>query len=256
MKNSIKLIIVLGVIVFIASCKKDASDPLPESTTQSLTLRMTPRVGDDTLDFTSSFITDNNERYTLSMFRYYMSNIRLVKNDGSEYAITDKIFLVNPSVSDYPLGNVPVGDYKGIRFTVGLDATTNHLDPTAYPITNPLAIQSPGMHWSWNSGYIFLMMEGSCDTTALNDDVLTYGQYSKSMFYHIGMDALATSVDIHNEAFTVSSANQKILNIHSDVNELFTGVNLKTENQSHTMGSMPLATKVAGNINSMFSIIE
>lgn len=258
MKSYIHYFISILMISVLVACKKKNDEPAPVTspTNQSLTLRMTPKVGNDTLDFASTFITENNERYTLSMFRYYMSNIRLVKNDGSEHKIDGKVFLVTPNTSDYNLGEIPVGNYKGIRFSVGLDSVTNHLDPTKYPISNPLAIQSPAIHWDWNSGYIFLMIEGSCDTTATNNDVLTYGQYSHPMFFHLGMDPLLTNVEIDNSSFTVMPGQKNVLNLHSNVNKLFNGVNLKTENESHTMGSMPLATKVAKNIPSMFTIVK
>jgi len=254
MKTYIKLLVVISFLGFITSCKKDKDEPSPAAATQKLTLRLTPTIGQDTLKFNSSFTTESNVRYTLSSFRYYMSNIRLVKSDGSEQAIDGKVFLVNPSTPDYSLGDIPVGEYKGIRFSVGVDNVTNHLDPTKYPISHPLAIQSPNIHWSWNSGYIFLMMEGSCDTTALNTDKLTFGQYSHGMFFHIGMDPLLRTVELNNSPFTIAGSEPKVLNIHSDINELFTGIDLKTENTSHTMGSMPLATRFANNISNMFTI--
>lgn len=250
----IKLILTCMLAGVLVSCKKDKDEPIPNVMSQPLTLRLTPMVGDDTLKFNTSFSTENNVRYTLSSFRYYMSNIRLVKSDGSEHAIDGKVFLVNPNKADYSLGNVPVGAYKGVRFSVGLDYETNHKDPTTYPISHPLAIQSPAIHWNWNTGYIFLMMEGSCDTTIANDDELTYGQYSHDMFFHIGMDELLRSVEVDNATFTVANTSNNVLNIHSDINQLFVGVDLKTENKSHSMGTMPLATKVADNISAMFTI--
>jgi hypothetical protein len=36
--------------------------------------------------------------------------------------------------------SVPVGNYKGFKFTVGLDSATNHKDPTLYSASNPLII--------------------------------------------------------------------------------------------------------------------
>lgn len=256
MKTYIKCICLLLMVSLVMACKKKNDEPTPVviPTTQSLTLRMTPKVGNKTLDFNSSFETENKERYTLSMFRYYISNISLLKNDGSEYKLDGKVFLVNANTPDYNLGNVPAGNYKGISFFVGIDSATNHMDPTKYPVSHPLAIQSPAIHWSWNSGYIFLMMEGSCDTTDTNKDVLTYGQYSHGMFFHLGMDPLLRQVKLTNASFTLAPGADKVLNIHSDINKLFAGINLRTENTSHTMGSMPLATRAANNIAAMFTI--
>lgn len=255
MKTYIKLIVSILILSLLVACKKKNEDPAPVTPgVQSLTFRMTPKVGNDTLDFSSAFVTENNERYTLSMFRYYMSDISLIKTDGSEIKIENKVFLINPNTSDYILGDVPAGDYKALRFSVGLNNVQNHVDPTTFPINHPLAIQSPAIHWSWNAGYIFLMIEGSCDTTATNIDPLTYGQYSHPMFFHIGMDPLLTKVEVANTSFSVTANQTNVVNIHSDINKLFKGIDLKTENASHTMGTMPLASKVAANIPSMFMI--
>lgn len=254
MKTYINIFILLMVAGLASACKKNAADPAPEAPVQQLSLKLTPMVGADTLKFNTSFTTENKLRYTLSSFRYYLSDICLVKADGSEHAIEGKVFLVHPNISDYPLGNVPVGDYTGIRFTVGLDSATNHADPTTYPIAHPLAIQSPAIHWDWNSGYIFLMLEGTCDTTVANTDVLTYGQYSHGLFFHIGMDPLVRNVALNNNAFSVSADAAKVLYVHSDINKLFAGIDLKTQNASHTMGTMSLATKVADNIPAMFTL--
>lgn len=253
MKTYIKLIVVCILAVFLTACKKDKNEPAPQAVSKPLILRLTPKAGNDTLKFNAPLSTENNERYTISSFRYYMSDISLIKKDGSEHKMNDKVFLVTPNTSDYVLDAVPVGEYTGIRFSVGLNNVTNHLDPTRYPVAHPLAIQSPAMHWSWNTGYIFLMLEGSCDTTATNTDVLTYGQYSHGLFYHIGMDPMLRVVTVDNSTFAVSG-NNNVVHIHSDLNKLFTGVNMKTEYASHTMGSMPLATKIADNIPAMFTV--
>jgi hypothetical protein len=253
--KKIKLILILSALISlvgITSCNDKTVEPTNQ--TQSLSLNFSAKVGTKDLDYTSSFTTDAGARYTVSMFRYYVSNIRLIKSDGTEYPINNKYLLVTPSVANYDLGQVPVGSYKGIKFSVGIDSVTNHADPTVYPVTNPLAIQSPAIHWSWNSGYIFMMIEGSCDTTVANNDVLTYGQYSHGMFYHIGMDPLLRTIDLSNAAFTVSSANSATVSISADLNKVLKNVDIKTENASHTMGSMPLATRIADNISSAFSV--
>lgn len=258
MKNPfVTLLLFVSATLAFTHCTKKKEEVTPASNqTQSVALRMNPTIGNDPLNFSSVYTTNSGQKYTLSMFRYYVSNIRLVKTDGSEYNVTGKYLLVTPSVSDYALGELPVGDYKGIKFTVGIDSATNHSDPTPYPASHPLAIQSPAMHWSWNSGYIFTMIEGTCDTTVNNTDVLTYGQYSHGMFFHLGMDPLKREVDLSNSAFSISAETSKTIAIKADLNKFFTGIDLKTENTTHTMGTMALATRAANNIPSMFSITQ
>ena len=254
MKNRLFIILIAIIPLLIYSCKKSNTEPEEETaSTQAFTLRFNPMVSNTPLNFSSAFKTNTGQKYTLSMFRYYVSNIRLMKADGTVITINGKYLLVTPAVTDYSIGQIPTGDYKSISFAVGIDSLTNHSDPTVYPTTHPLAIQSPAIHWSWNSGYIFAMMEGSCDTTVTDTDTLKFGQYSHGLFYHIGTDKLYRTVDL-NYAFNVGTES-KVITVKTDINKFFTNVDLKKENTSHTMGSMALATKVANNLSAMFSIV-
>ena len=50
------------------------------------------------------------------------------------------------------MGTLPTGDYKGIRFTLGVPFDRNHGDP----LEAPPPLDDPAMHWHWRSGYKFL----------------------------------------------------------------------------------------------------
>jgi uncharacterized repeat protein (TIGR04052 family) len=52
-------------------------------------------------------------------------------------------------------GRVPAGDYRGVAFANGVPLALNHADPVT--LTGPL--QAPGMHWTWMSGFRFLIAE-------------------------------------------------------------------------------------------------
>src|SRR5690554_7548864 len=66
------------------------------------------------------------------------------------------------------------GDYSNFSsFTanIGVDSTQNYEDPSARDADDPLFILNSGdMHWGWNTGYIFVMLEGKADTTAAQED--------------------------------------------------------------------------------------
>lgn len=257
MKNALKTLknvtyLIIATFV-ISSCKKD-NTIAPAAQTQKITLNFSHTAGDKAINFTDVFTTSAGAKYTLSMFRYYISNIRLVKEDNSEQTITGSYFLVSPNNPTCDLGKIPLGNYKTIKFAVGIDSLTNHSDPTIYPLNNPLAIQSPSMHWNWNSGYIFLMLEGSCDTTVNNTDVLVYGQYSHGLAFHLGMDRLYKKVELIGN-FTVDDNTEKRINIKTDINTFLKNVDLKTQNKTHTFSNTPLATLTGNNIPNMFSII-
>lgn len=58
------------------------------------------------------------------------------------------------------LRDVPPGDYRALRFTVGIDPETNAADPSRWAAGHPLNPNVNGLHWSWQGGYIFLALEG------------------------------------------------------------------------------------------------
>lgn len=100
----------------------------------------------------------NGDRFYVTTFKYYISNIQLITAKGETVTIPDTYLLVNAADSStlvQDLGVVPVGKYKSIRFIIGVDSLRNFsgaqsgsLDP------------AKGMFWTWKSGYIFVKMEG------------------------------------------------------------------------------------------------
>ncbi|MDB6004434.1 MAG: hypothetical protein JWR15_1421, partial [Prosthecobacter sp.] len=55
---------------------------------------------------------------------------------------------------------IPAGDYKGIRFRIGVDEATNKSDPNRYAPEHALNPQVNGLHWGWQGGYVFMALEG------------------------------------------------------------------------------------------------
>lgn len=55
---------------------------------------------------------------------------------------------------------LPEGEYKAIRFRVGVDPLADASDPNIYPVDSPLHPDVCGLHWSWQGGYIYFALEG------------------------------------------------------------------------------------------------
>ena len=70
-----------------------------------------------------------------------------------------------------------------MRSTLSMDKGTGCLDPGA---------EASDMYWTWNSGYIFLKMEGKYDDRT--DTISTASNY----FYHIGGFGNLNSPAINN----------------------------------------------------------
>ena len=234
--------LLLTATIFSA-CKKDKD--------ATVSFHLHTLVGSTAAAYGVQLQTAAGRKFDIADFRYYLSHIVLINSDGTERPMTDKVLLVNPAQHDYELGVVPIGSYKGFKFMVGLDSLTNHADPTTFPATDPLAIQSPANHWDWNSGYIFMKVEGMVDTTFAANGALSF-----PYFYHVGMDDFKRTIDFSTSAFTVESNDDSAneITMQFDLLQMLSNVDMRTENVTHTMNNMPLATKIANNWQSAFRL--
>ena len=127
----------------------------------NLTLNIHHKLGDD--DFVTDAGAKNNldHDFKVKRLQYYISEISVLHDGGTETIIEDVWVLVN---AKYPtaieLGNYNVTSVEALHFHIGVDPDHNHLDPSTYPSSHPLAPQSPSMHWGWASGYRFIAYEG------------------------------------------------------------------------------------------------
>ncbi|MEO8761124.1 MAG: MbnP family protein, partial [Bacteroidia bacterium] len=99
-----------------------------------------------------------NQAYSITKFKYYIGNICLKDVDGKEFKSKD-YFLINEDEDDSKqliLQNIPSGNYVSIHFIIGVDSLHNcsGLQTDALDPVN-------GMFWAWNTGYIFLKLEGN-----------------------------------------------------------------------------------------------
>lgn len=119
------------------------------------------------LDGTENFTTtskgqnDAGTNFTISRMQYYISDISITHDGGQTLVFDDTVILVDAYTNtSIDLGNYVVTDLESVIFNLGVKQALNHLDPSAYPMTHPLAPKSPSMHWGWTSGYRFFALEG------------------------------------------------------------------------------------------------
>ncbi len=113
--------------------------------------------------FALEFNLQNNIGYDFNVSRleYYISEIEITHDSGQVTSINDFWLLINPSQPTLvELGSLAVDQIEAISFYVGVDPAHNHLDPSLYAASHPLAPKSPTMHWGWASGYRFIAIEG------------------------------------------------------------------------------------------------
>lgn len=116
-------------------------------------------------------MTGDTLNYTT--FKYYVSNLKLRKSDGTWWVHPESYFLVDASVSDsksLEMDDVPLGTYTGFTYTLGVDSARNVSGAQAGALAT-----THGMFWTWNSGYIMCKAEGTSPQAA-----------NGSFSYHLG----------------------------------------------------------------------
>lgn len=156
----------------LLACTKDVVDPIDNSV-NAITLEFDNRVGAQKMALGSTtYKNGSGEEFTLTRFNYFISNVVLKKADGTVVKFADQYFLIrqsDPTSWEPKLKDVPAGDYKEISFTIGVDSTrsVSAIENRA-GVLDPASYGDDAMYWSWNSGYIFVKMEGTSSAVPLN----------------------------------------------------------------------------------------
>lgn len=106
----------------------------------------------------------NGKKVILTRAEFYLSKMAIVKQDSSRVQLTDMFILANANFpTEYDMGTWNTSMAQSVVLNVGVNPEHNHLDPGLYPQTHPLAYKNPSMHWGWQSGYRFMVVEGKID---------------------------------------------------------------------------------------------
>jgi cytochrome c peroxidase len=107
---------------------------------------------------------ESSARETISVTRlsYLLSGFALEREDGQWTEVPDAIAWIDTASRRHAvlLESIPPGKFRSIRFHIGPDAAQNSSDVTRFPADHPLNPNLNGLHWTWQTGYIFLAIEG------------------------------------------------------------------------------------------------
>jgi hypothetical protein len=244
-QNFIKMALVAALATFsFFSCKKDSTSTTTTTTpTGTLVLHLHTNVDTNEVDFYDTV-------YHLAQM--FISHIQVVRLDGSVYEVPGVSILKVMENEEYVIGSVPVGNYKSVNFSVGLDASTNANSPTSGSIFNTPAMWF-NSSFSSSDGYVFVNFQGKIDTTTnANGTVANMQPFT----YKIGTNAHLTNINMPEQDFSVTANQQQFVHIIIDYSKLLTGVQL---NQSANLAvnsvsanSSTIANKVAANISTLF----
>ncbi|MGB0850131.1 MAG: MbnP family protein [Bacteroidia bacterium] len=156
------LYITIAALIFVnVGCKPD-EEPEPEIEVSELNLTIDHQFDSVDIDFLFDFVLPSNEPVIFRRLSYILGGFYLVNEDGTKQYLKDQYGLIDVrgQKESVKLENIPMGNYKAIGFSIGLDSAVNHGNPNFYDTDHPLSPINNSLHWSWQGGYIFTAVEG------------------------------------------------------------------------------------------------
>lgn len=248
-KLGMLLLMAVAGALFINSCKEE-EPTIPSGTgDNSMEVVFTATANGKTFNLNDSFeLSAENFKYTFSLFKFYVSKFRLIRNDNSEVMLKE-IDMIDFRTDAPNLSfkvNVPEGVYKEIKFGIGVDSINNAKDASTFPSNSPLSI-TKGTYWGMTDQYRFFLMEGRLDTT------MTDTAYNLFVV-HTGTNALYREKTISN-TLVFTKGDNKTITLEIDIDGLLSNINFKKENFSHTLGGgFDIAKNVTDNLVANISV--
>lgn len=155
------LIFTIYAFLFVSCSKDDKVDDNPAELKSTVEIKFEHVWGPNAAPFAlnQEMTHPSGQKMTFTTLRYYISNIRLKRTDGTEWVQPESYYIVNAAQvpeAVISIPDVPVGDYVEVSFLIGVDSLRN----TSGAQVGALSPEH-GMFWSWNTGYIFIKAEGT-----------------------------------------------------------------------------------------------
>lgn len=248
-----RIFVVMSFAIAFTSCSSDDSN---SETTGKLVVEFDNVYKAANFAFNTEYTNSNGEKVKVTTAKYIVSNIVLTKTDGSTfvYPKNDSYFIVDESnleSTELVLNNVPVADYKSIKFGIGVDQERWQQGVEAQGNFWAEA-QAADMEWGWTAGYKYVNLEGTFTTpsnaTASQFQAHTgrsaenYNYTEISLNFHEGENAL------------VRGNNNPQIHIMADLSHILDGtnkINLSEGASIHGGVKMSLMTQ---NLSNMFTV--
>ena len=129
---------------------------------KNVILTIQHKLGDANFSYNTTNSNDVGSTFKFNRVEYYMSGFTIIHDGGIETPVTTDTYILTDAFMNAveSLGTFNVTNVEGIKFHIGVPAPINNQDPNQWPMSHPLAPQSPSMHWGWAAGYFFAVADG------------------------------------------------------------------------------------------------
>ena len=251
MKKLIGLSLFAAMLLVVQSCK-DSEDPDVKPVRGAfIKLNFELYNGTNPMVWDDIIAVDHMEEYRMELFKFYLSNIKIVTNQGASTLLKDVVILNAADADGMTLTyDAPQGVYEKLVMGIGLDSVLNASDPIQFADEHPLSA-AQSMYWSWAAKYRFVRIDGrgkefASDTTQI------------LIAYHPGADEFYRTREFM-KPFQLVDEDTTTINMKLDVAKWFAGpggtIDIPTEHQSHTTpDDYPIALKFTDNFAASFEL--
>ncbi|MBD2082936.1 MbnP family copper-binding protein [Leptolyngbya sp. FACHB-17] len=180
---------------------------IPSATAQSsqpVSIQFRGLVGDQSFQCNSTYLLGTpSTSVAPADFRFYVSDVALIDAQGKAVPVTltqdnrwqyQNVALIDfenktgmcsngtTETNDRIVGTIPKGNYKGIRFALGVSFKLNHEDATIAP--SPLNLTS--LWWNWRGGYKFARIDFALPMSGMKHDQPHSSNKQQGFNIHLG----------------------------------------------------------------------
>ncbi|MEY3835823.1 MAG: hypothetical protein RI989_1251, partial [Bacteroidota bacterium] len=216
-------------------------------------LKFVPTFNGQPLSIDSVYTNSFGQQLRVENIQFYLSNI--YAHNGTDSTLLKQAVLFTLLEPQTLSLNVSPQSFSSLSFGIGVPGNLNkNVDPSQYANSNPLSVQgSNGMFWYWNTGYIFVKVEGRYELTGMPNAPLM-----DSYSYHMGDDPLYRVLNFNTGSVSLAEGDARTFNIEVAVDSVFNRpsdpIDLSIDNLTHTTSNFPLAERITDNFVSAFHL--
>lgn len=254
MKKILTLITLSALL--LSACSKDKDPVNAVEGNGTTTLTFDARFGNQDFALNTDFSTAG-KTFNFNKFRYWISNVVLVNTNGEEVKIPASYFLMEETgtislagvnndlpTTIYPatkredilLKDLKAGDYKTLKFSVGVDPKYNDNLSLLSGELSPLNGMT-NVSWMWLTSYIFTSATGK----------VTEGPTSKNLKIETGLNANYKTVVLDlPQTLKVTALKSSGITLNVDLAKALEGIDVLT---TPVVGAAQSATMAAVAVN-------
>ena len=200
---------------------------------------------------TATYVNDLGQTFTVTNFKYYISNIELESYNTKKSFVNQSSYLIRQDDENtwiVEIDGIPADSYRSISFMIGVDSLHNCSGAQSGAL-DPIN----GMFWTWNTGYIFMKLEGKSPASKQPGHIFEYhiGGYKEPTNF-----IRSASLTFPKEPMKINPGKGTTLYIKTDASKVLKGDNEIDFSKLSSVTDFHNSDKIADNYVNMFSVIR